>query len=508
MVTSAIPAFRIEDKSILEDVKRIENLGVKIHYGVKIDAVLFDEINAENNYIYIAAGAQKAKDVRLEGVDNKGVYNPLEFLYETKENSTLYIGKNVIIIGGGNTAMDAARTAKRLVGKDGVVKVVYRRTIKQMPADFDEILAVQEESIEVIELVSPLRINADNGKVVSLSCIKMELGKKDASGRAKPIAIPNSEFEINADSIIPAFGQDVVIDFVDQDLLKTKPNSYETQLPNVFIGGDALRGGATVIHAVGDGRKIAEAIIERATNQQPKEKNTTKKNITSRALKIKKTKKVLSTADYHAADANNTNFNVISVSLTKEQAIEEASRCLYCDDICDVCTTVCPNLALYPFDVETVRYQLEKFVLENNTVKVVDDKPFEVTQKHQILHLSNWCNQCGNCDTFCPSAGAPYKVKPHLHFDYNTFLLADKPSYYYKSEEKNKIYFKANGKQESLTKNNDFYSYKTDDFEVKLDKKSFKIINYNFKGKIKEVNLEIAVEMSIILQGAEQLINR
>ena len=508
MVMSAIPAFRIEDKSILEDVKRIENLGVKIQYGVKIDKTLFAEITANNEYVYIAAGAQKAKDVYLDGVDSKGVYNPLEFLYETKENPNLNIGKDVIIIGGGNTAMDAARTAKRLIGACGSVKVVYRRMIKQMPADIDEILAVQEENIEIIELVSPLKINAKEGKVISLSCVKMELGKKDASGRAKPIAIPNSEFEIIADSIIPAFGQDVAIDFVTQELLQTKLYSYETQIPNIFIGGDALRGGSTVIHAVGDGRKVAEAIIKKATNQKPEGKAIAKKDVTARELKIKKTKKVLSTADYHAPDANTSNFKVISVSLTKEQAMEEASRCLYCDDICDVCTTVCPNLALYPFDVETVKYQLDQLVIDDNKVTIKDDGVFEVSQKSQILHLSNWCNQCGNCDTFCPTSGAPYKVKPHLHFDYNTFQLAGNPSYYYKSEESNKIYYKADNKLASLARDSDFYVYKTDDFEVELDLKSFKIIKYNIKAKIKEVNLKVAAEMSIILQGAEQLINK
>ena len=508
MVTSAIPAFRIEDESILEDVKRIENLGVKIHYGVKIDKTLFAEIKENNEYVYIAAGAQKAKDVYLDGVDSKGVYNPLEFLYETKENPTLNIGKDIIIIGGGNTAMDAARTAKRLIGTCGSVKVVYRRMIKQMPADFDEILAVQEEDIEIIELVSPLKINAKDGKVISLSCVKMELGKKDASGRAKPIAIPNSEFEMIADSIIPAFGQDVAIDFVDQELLITKANSYETQLSNVFVGGDALRGGSTVIHAVGDGRKVAEAIIEKATNQKPEGKAIAKKDVTVRELKIKKTKKVLSTADYHAPDANTSNFKVISVPLTKEQAMEEASRCLYCDDICDVCTTVCPNLALYPFDIETVKYQLDKFVLENNKVKLIKDTDFEVTQKHQILHLADWCNECGNCETFCPTSGSPYKDKPHLHLDYTTFLESSDSCYFYKSDDQ-KIYYKVEEKTSSLTIKNNEYIYQINNSFIALDTTNFKVTNHSLdKQDLIDVDLKVAAEMSVILQGAEQLINR
>ena len=507
MVTSAIPAFRIGESSITADVKRIEDMGVKIHYGKRIDKGLFTQIKSEKNYVFIAAGAQKAKDVHLEGVDSKGVFNPLEFLYEAKENTNLKIGKNVIIIGGGNTAMDAARTAKRLVGKNGSVSVVYRRTIKQMPADFDEILGVLEDDIEVIELVSPIKINVKEGKVVSLSCEKMKLGKKGSDGRARPIAIPNSEFKIKADAIIPAFGQDVVLDFVDKKLLQTKSNSYETQLSNVFIGGDALRGGSTVIHAVGDGRKIAEEIIEKATKIRPEYDIVGQKEITTRQLIIKKTKKEYSKAVYDAPDANTSNFKIISVTLTKEQAVEEASRCLLCDEICDICTSVCPNLALYSFDVEPIAFNLQKLVFKNNEVFVEDDGKFEVSQQHQILHLADWCNECGNCDTFCPSAGAPYKVKPHLYLDYNTFRLEDK-SYYIKSNQEERIYYINDGIISSLTKENNRYSYQINENIIQLNIENFTITDYDIKGKEEfEIDLRQVAEMSVILQGAKQLLN-
>ncbi len=507
MVASAIPAFRIGESSITADVKRIEDMGVKIHYGKRIDKRLFTQIKSEKNYIFIAAGAQKAKDVHLEGVDSEGVFNPLEFLYEAKENTNLKIGKNVIIIGGGNTAMDAARTAKRLVGKSGSVSVVYRRTIKQMPADFDEILGVLEDDIEVIELVSPIKINVKEGKVVSLSCEKMKLGKKGSDGRARPIAIPNSEFKIKADAIIPAFGQDVVLDFVDKKLLQTKSNSYETQLSNVFIGGDALRGGSTVIHAVGDGRKIAEEIIEKATKIRPEYDIVGPKEITTRQLKIKKTKKEYSKAVYDAPDANTSNFKIISVTLTKEQAVEEASRCLLCDEICDICTSVCPNLALYPFDVEPIVFNLQKLVFKNNEVFVEDDGKFEVSQQHQILHLADWCNECGNCDTFCPSAGAPYKVKPHLYLDYNAFKLEDK-SYYIKSDQEERIYYINDGIISSLKKEDNRYSYQINENIIQLNIENFTITDYDIKGKEEfEIDLRQVAEMSVILQGAKQLLN-
>jgi putative selenate reductase len=140
-------------------------------------------------------------------------------LFNAKSALPTGIGKNVVIIGGGNTAMDAARTAYRLVGKDGKVTIVYRRTINEMPADQGEIKAVIEEGMEIIELVAPEKVVSNNGKVCALLCSRMELSGKDASGRPKPVKIVGSEFEIACDTIIPALGQKTDIPFISNDLL-------------------------------------------------------------------------------------------------------------------------------------------------------------------------------------------------------------------------------------------------------------------------------------------------
>jgi putative selenate reductase len=508
MVSSAIPVFRIEDSSIEKDVIRIEKSGVNIHYGTNINTELFNKIKNENDFVIIAAGAQKAKEPHLEGSDGEGVFNPLDLLYETRENTDFVLGKNVIVIGGGNTAMDVARTAKRLAGKNGSVKIVYRRTIKQMPADFDEILGAQNEGIEIIELTSPKKINLKNGKVVSLLCEKMKLGKKDSSGRAKPIPVTGSEFEIPADAIIPAFGQDVVLDFVDRNLIKTKQGSYETQIASVYIIGDSLRGGSTVIHAVGDGRKAAKEIIEKAVDFIPDLDNHIKKDISIRDIKIKKARRKYSKADYHATEANSNNFNIITKTLTVEQAIEEASRCLYCDEICDVCTTVCPNLALYPYVIEPVDLVAQKIICNNGDGEIADSGSFSVSQNNQILHLADWCNECGNCNTFCPSSGAPYKEKPHLYMNYQAFEASNN-SYYFEFNNSAKILYKNNNKIYSLIKNNNEYIYEVNNCIIKLNLKDFSIIEYsindNFEG---EIDIKQAIEMSVILKGVRQLTDK
>ncbi len=504
MVQSVIPVFRITDATVLADVKRIEDLGVKIHYNTKVDARLFQDLKKNNDYIFIAGGAQKAKEANLEGDTAEGVLNPLTFLYEAKQNPKLHIGKDVVIIGGGNTAMDAARTAKRLVGKGGCVRIVYRRTIKQMPADQEEIRAVQKEGIDIMELVSPVKIIAKNHKVHQLACVKMKLGAKDAGGRRRPVPIPDSGFKLTADTVIPAFGQDVVFDFIDADALKTKKGSYESQIDNVFVGGDALRGGASIIDAVADGRKAAEEILRKAGVAVPGYGKLYKKDISKREIKIKKTKIQPSKADFHAKDANAGNFNIISVTLTEEQAMEEAARCLYCDEICDVCTTVCPNLALYPYQIEALDLALQKILVKDGKAEIVADKPYRILQKDQIVHLEDWCNECGNCNTFCPSAGAPYKEKPHLHFNKQAYQATVVPAYYYDDDIPDTLFYKADDKEYSLQKTAGSYRYKTRNFSILLDA-DFKIKEYTIQEKNTEISLERAAEMHIILQAAQQI---
>ncbi len=492
MVEGTIPAFRITDETIMGDVARIEGLGVKIKYNTPVNKELFESLQKDNDFVFIAGGAQKAKDARLVGGDVEGVLDPLVFLHKAKKNPDLNIGKDVIILGGGNTAMDAARTAKRLVGKDGNVTLIYRRTIRQMPADQEEIEAVQKENIKIMELVSPVKVISKDGKVKQLVNVKMMLGEKDASGRARPVEIPDSEFTVDVDTIIPAFGQDVAFDFISLDLLKTKEGTYETKIPNLFIGGDALRGGASIIQAVADGRKAAEEIILKAKLSVPNYDIDYKKDITTREIKIKKAKIHKSVADYHVPDANENNFKVISRTLTKEQAMEEASRCLYCDEICDVCTSVCPNLALFSYNVEPVRYNLPNGV-------------FEVTQKPQILHLADWCNECGNCNTFCPSSGAPYKEKPHLYLNYNAFEK-EKEGFYFDANEKNIIKYKTDDVLYTLTKNEGFYDYQFGKNSLKLNTDTMEIISSDLIDiNEEELDLKNAALMSLVLQGAKQL---
>jgi len=503
MVSGAIPSFRLTDEAIDIDIKKIEEIGVDIHYNHRITTKEFDNIKEASDFIYIGAGAQISKPSNLKGSNAEGVLDPLDFLFKVKDDVKSGVGSNVVIIGGGNTAMDAARTAYRLVGDTGKVTIVYRRTIKQMPADLGEIQAVMEEGVEIMELTSPIRINTKNNKVVSITCNRMKLGAKDESGRKKPILIKNSEFTISADTVIPAIGQQLDIDFANPEMLTTKSGRYETKIPNVFIGGDALRGASTAINAIGDGRKAAEEILKKA-GVSSIAKNTPNRTMQdSRQLLIKKTQRVKPQSIVETDINNRKNFNLVTTSLTKEEAINEASRCLLCDEICDICTTVCPNLAFHSYKTNPTTYYLQKMIVTGYDVEITDGDKFEIAQKHQILHIADWCNQCGNCETFCPSAGAPYKDKPHLYLNKDSFENEKDGYFLDKVKGVNTLLCYHDNKLISLASHQDFLAYYNDDYALKLEKDTLKIIDVEINSTSNfEENMEHAATMKIILTGA------
>ncbi len=503
MVDGAIPSFRLTDEAINIDINSILNVGVNIHYNYEVNKQTFNQLQNTSNFIYIGTGARKSKIPDIPGILSEVVLDPLDFLFDVKKEACSGIGKNVIIIGGGNTAMDAARTAYRLVGRTGKVTIVYRRTIKQMPADIGEIKAVIEEGIKIVELASPLKINSEKGKLFSLSCRKMKLGEKDDSGRAHPVEIPGSDFEIEMDTLIPAIGQEIDIDFADTDDLSTSPNSYQTNISNVFIGGDAMRGASTAINAIGDGRKAAQEIIDKAEIDFNTKKEFTRTEQDVNQLMQKKTNRVLPQKVSETSLNERQNFKLVSTTLTEEEVIKEASRCLLCDEVCNICTTVCPNLAFHSYETEPVNYQLQKIVSTKNGIEIFEGKTFKIEQKHQILHLTDWCNQCGNCNTFCPTAGAPYLEKPHLYLNKETFE-SEKDGYYLDQQNKFSSLFAYHNKLKyQMTILSDKILFNNINFKATLNYNTLQIEQIEIKEKTNfDEDLQIAAEMRLIFKGA------
>lgn len=507
MVQYAIPGFRLTDNAIERDFKRITDLGVQIHFNHKVDNEQFNSLKSNYQYVFIGAGAQLSAPFQLEGIDSKGVLDSLHFLFNVKNGSDTGIGKNVVIIGGGNTAMDAARTAYRLVGNDGKVTIVYRRTINEMPADQGELKAVLEEGMEIMELTAPEKVISEYGKVKALVCSRMELGEKDTSGRRKPVKINGSEFEIKCDTIIPAIGQNLDIDFVQNDLLKADFSNYKTQLENVFIGGDALRGAATAIKAIGDGRKAAEQIMKKASIDFSIQKPANGKNHSKKELMLKRAFRMYP-KDLHVLDIKDRrNFKLISKTLGKDIIIKEADRCLHCDEICNICTTVCPNFANYSYEIEPLMIQLQKVITDSKgNITIERDGLFEINQKYQILNIANFCNECGNCSTFCPTQSAPYKEKPKFWLTKDSFEKANEGYFLSKEENHKTLYFKSNGQLLSLTEKPDVFVFKSENSTAILSKNDQQIQEIDFLNSSKEFSHRQAIEMSVLLKIAENLV--
>ena len=275
-----IPEFRLpKDRVVKQEINNLVQLGVKIETNVVVGrTVTIDKLMDEENFaaVFIGSGAGLPNFMNIPGENLNGVMSANEFLtrtnlmkaYDSSYDTPVYVGRKVVVVGGGNVAMDAARTALRLGAE---VTVVYRRTEKELPARKEEIHHAIEEGVRFEMLTNPVSIKgSDNGKVQSVRCIRMDLGEPDESGRRSPIPIPGSEFEIETDVLIPALGTspNPLIQSTTPGLEINRrkcivaDDEGRTSRRGVFAGGDAVTGSATVILAMGAGRKAAKAIDE------------------------------------------------------------------------------------------------------------------------------------------------------------------------------------------------------------------------------------------------------
>ncbi len=355
IVTWTVPDFRIDYQVVAKDVAFIQKLGVKIQTNTEVESIA-DLKKQGFDAVIIAVGAYKPGVLHIEGCEP---LNALSFMDEFNQSKgSISLGKNVVVIGGGNTAMDTARAAKRTHGVENVY-LVYRRTKRYMPADEEELLMAIEDGVEFKELLAPS--NWNDGKLI---CHKMTLGELDASGR-RSVTETDEKVAIPADSVIAAIGEQVPTDFYTINGIAVDPKgkplvaseTLETNLPDVYVVGDGLYGPATIVEGIRDSMKAAEAIIGGEATTACAQNN-------SKALIFKKK-------------------GVITES---KQDLPESDRCLSCSTVCERCVDVCPNRANVSVDVPGV-------------------------EMAQIIHIDPMCNECGNCGTFCPYDSAPYKDK-------------------------------------------------------------------------------------------------
>ena len=502
MVSGLIPYFRLDDKSVEADINIIKSAGVYFHFNQKINEELFTHLQETNDYLYIGVGAQKSKRLNIPGEELIGVTDQLSYLSKIRQGENIVLGKKVAVIGGGLSAIDAARTAKRLVGRDGKVMMLYRRTKKEMPAGRDEIDALLNEGIELSELVAPVGIKSNPDGTLSVECIKMQLKEKDTSGRPKPVPVAGSDFKLEFDNIITAIGQDVELNFIPGKKLAVNEKTNETQIPDVFAGGDAIRGADSLINAMGDGKRAAEQIIRKALEEERDNYQSADHKLSPLEFQRKLGRREFGIDLPETGLDQRTSFNLVHPVLNDSQAVKEAQRCLYCNDVCNICVTVCPNFANIGYTADPVKIPVYFLKRVNGELKVKSEGFFNITQKNQILTIGNFCNECGNCNTFCPTEGAPYKTKPVFYLTEESFKR-EVAGYYYRD---GLLQFKNNGTTEKLSLKGNHFLYNTEQVEAKLSKDDYSIIDISLKDdSAQEVNLYHAAEMCFLIENLKNI---
>ncbi len=343
MLSWGIPEYRLPKDTLYSEIDAIKNMGVTIKTNTPIgkDLTIKDLQDQGYKAIFIATGAPVNLNLGIKGEDLDGVIDPIEFLKKYNIEKEAKIGKKVAVVGGGNTAIDAARTAWRL-GAD--VTILYRRTQPEMPANAEEIEEALEEGIKIEFLTLPIEASAEKGKLSKVKCTRMALSDFDKSGRRRPIPVEGSEFELEIDTLIPAIGQQPELSFLNgkKELnvskwktLEVDPETMATNVEGIFAGGDVVSGPSTVLDAMRAGKIAAESMHKylRGENLEREYKPTEPKlevptvELTQEEMEELERPKIPSLP----VKERQGNFKEVELGFSKEVAIKEAKRCLRCD---------------------------------------------------------------------------------------------------------------------------------------------------------------------------------
>jgi heterodisulfide reductase subunit A2 len=358
MMTAGIPSYRLPHDLVEAEINVIRDMSVEMKTNVELGKDTTIERLRQDGFkaFFLGIGAQECKDLEVEGEGLEGVHPGLDLLNRINHGETLNFGKRVAVIGGGNVAFDAVRTARRLGGTDSFI--IYRRTEEEMPANKDEIIEAKAEGIAIQTLTQPIRFVGQNGRVAKIQCIKMKLGEADKSGRRAPEPISGSEFEINVDSVITALGQETdwaclteecACQLTDWGTMKVDPLTLQSDDPDIFAGGDAVSGPRTVIEAIAAGKEAAISIDRFLSGVDLKEGRGKKIEVATEFQKQKYHPAKRAQMPVLQAPERVKNFDEVQLGLKQETVVEEAKRCLGCG--CS-CIQACPYDVIQ-FDFQT-----------------------------------------------------------------------------------------------------------------------------------------------------------
>jgi len=338
-----IPEYRLPNAIVDDELAYVQELGVEIKTNSPVSSL--DDLFKEGyKAVFLAVGAGVGQTMGIPGEDAKGVYDALSFLWQANAGEKVEIGKKVVVVGGGNSAIDAARMASR---KGAEVAIVYRRSRKEMPADAAEVDEADNEGIAINILTNPVQVLTSGGKVTGVECLKMELGEPDDSGRRRPVPIEGSEFTVEADTVIMAIGQRVDQAMVPGDLgytrwgtLTVDEETLATGIDGVFAAGDAVTGPDTVIGAVAGGKEAAISIDRYLRGEDMKadrpKKRASVEDVDKKGIK-KHARQQQTMLEVEKRDATAE----VEFGFDEEAAVLEAKRCLNCG-VCSECMACVP----------------------------------------------------------------------------------------------------------------------------------------------------------------------
>jgi NADH-quinone oxidoreductase subunit F len=341
MLALGIPNFRLPKDVLKYEIDRIKGLGVEIKTNTTVGKdISLEKLKEEYKAVFIAIGAQKGLKMKIPGEDAEGVIDAIEFLRDINLGCKVKVGDKVIVVGGGNSAIDAARVAKRL-GKD--TKILYRRTRAEMPAIKSEIEEALTEGIDIQFLAAPVNVISSNGKLEAVECIRMELGEMDQSGRRRPVPIEGSEFKVEVDTLVLAISQEPDVSSLSGNglniskwnTIEVDPETLLTNIQGVFAGGDVVTGPNTVTEAMAHGKTAARMIDKYIKGEKlEREYKVTRPAVYVEAVKLteQETKSLKRPkAQSIPVDQRLKDFSEVELGLTEADAILEAKRCLRCD---------------------------------------------------------------------------------------------------------------------------------------------------------------------------------
>ncbi|HSO28654.1 MAG TPA: FAD-dependent oxidoreductase [Candidatus Sulfomarinibacteraceae bacterium] len=414
-----VPAFRLPRAAIEMDVRLIERLGVRFHYNTTIGRdIPFDQLQRDYDAIALTAGAMNAIELDIPGSDLEGVQYGVDFMKRANLGEPLTVGTDVVVIGGGYTAMDCSRTSLRHGAER--VSIVYRRTRSELVVDDEELGETEREGVRMEFLASPVEVLGENGHVAGVKFIRNRLGAPDASGRRSPVPIEGSEFVIPAQTVIPAVSQATDISFlwvessfeVSHGRVKVDPATYATNVRGVFACGDFVTGPTTLIEAAGHGKKAAYAIDRYLAGRADVTVSTNVKITSSWRHEMPEFYDVLPrqhipmAQEQHRMSSTDpeVNFNIpVELGYDATAAVAESTRCLMCNYniwfdpfrcvLCGACADVCPEGVIHMVDINQLKSEgllpevEEAYGWENGAAMVLDEER---------------CIRCALCVKRCP----------------------------------------------------------------------------------------------------------